>query len=114
MSNEKAKIRVPLNIIIDAIEMADDEWNQYLDMENMEVVSLPESPFLGKYDEDEQELADLIEEGWRTRFFGLPSRIDIHEYSIMERFIGSLPAGGMQNALENAIRGRGGFSQIQG
>ena len=60
--NTGIKPMVPLDIIIDAIEMADDEWNQYLDIEKMEVVSLPEYPFGGEYDEEDQELADLIDE----------------------------------------------------
>lgn len=97
--------KVPLNLIIDAIEMANDEWNQYLDIEKMEVVSLPEYPFAGEYDEDEKELSEQIEEEWNVRFFGLPSQYDIHEYSIIERFIRSLPEGRIQDALENAIRG---------
>ena len=50
---KQKKVVVPLNLICDAIEMADDEWKQYLDIEKMEVVSLPESPFAGEYDEDE-------------------------------------------------------------
>lgn len=106
-------IKIPLNIIVDAIETADDEWNQYLDIENMEVVSLPEYPFAGEYDEDEKELSELIEEEWNVRFFGLPSRFDIHEYNIMEQFIWSLPEGQMQDSLENAIRGKGAFRRFK-
>ena len=113
-ANDKLnKVVVPLNIVCNAIEIADDEWKQYLDIEKMEVVSLPEYPFAGKYDEDEQELADMIEEGWRTRFFGLPTKFDIHEYSIMERFIWSLPKGEMQDSLEYMIRGKGAFRRFK-
>ena len=111
--NKQIKITVPLNLVIDAIEMADDAWNQYLDIETMEVVSLPECPFIGEYDEDDQELADMIEEGWRTRFFKLPSKFDIHEYDIIEKFIWSLPEGKMQNTLKNSIKGRGAFRRFK-
>lgn len=104
---------VPLSIVIDAIESADDEWNQYLDIEEMEAVCLPAYPFAGEYDEEEEELARQIEEGWRTRFFGLPSKFDIHEYSIMERFIWSLPEGSVQDKLERAIQGRGAFRRFK-
>lgn len=109
----RENIKIPLELIVSAIEMADDEWNQYLDIEKMEVVSLPEEPFLGRYDEEDQELSELIEAEWQVRFFGLPSKYDIHEYSIMERFIWSLPEGQMQNSLENAIRGRGAFRRFK-
>ena len=84
--DQKRKVVVPLELICDAIDMANDEWQQYLDIEEMEVVSLPEYPFGGEYDAEDQELADLIEEGWLTRFFRLPSRFDIDEYHIMEEF----------------------------
>ena len=86
---------VSLHLIRDAIETASDEWIQYLDIETMEIVRLPEYPFAGEYDEEEQALADLIEEKWQIRFFRLPSKLDIHEYSIMEKFIWSLPEGKM-------------------
>lgn len=111
--DQKNKVTVPLELVVEAIESADDEWNQYLDIEEMEVVMLPENPFLGEYDEEDQELADMIEEGWNERFFRLPSKFDIHEYSIMEQFIWSLPEGRMQDSLENAIRGKGAFRRFK-
>ena len=104
---------VSLHLIRDAIETASDEWIQYLDIETMEIVRLPEYPFAGEYDEEEQALADLIEEKWQIRFFRLPSKLDIHEYSIMEKFIWSLPEGKMQDSLENAIRGKGAFRRFK-
>ncbi len=109
----KSNIRIPLKLIIDAIEMADDMWSQYLDIENMEVVSLPEDQFLGGLCEEDEELSELIEEEWNIRFFGLPSQSDINEYSIMEHFIWSLPGGQIQDTLENAIRGRGAFRRFK-
>lgn len=112
-NDRQSRVTVPLKLVYDAIEMADDAWKQYLDIEKMEIVSLPESPFMGEYDEEDQELADMIEEGWRTRFFSLPTRFDIHEYSIMERFVWNLPEGKMQDSLEHAIRGRGAFRRFK-
>lgn len=110
---KKSDIIIPLDIIADAIEMADNEWNQYLDIEKMEIVSLPEYPFAGEYDEEEKELSEQIEEEWNVRFFKLPSQYDIHEYSIMEQFIWSLPEGRMQDSLETAIQGRGAFRRFK-
>lgn len=110
---EKSSIKIPLKIVIDAVEMAEDEWNQYLDIETMEVVSLPSFPFADDLDEEDEELSELIEEEWNVRFFGLPSKFEIHEYSIMEQFIWSLPSGHIQDVLENAIRGRGAFRRFK-
>ena len=59
---KQSEVKIPLHILIDAIEMANDEWNQYLDIEEMQVVSLPEYPFAGEYDEEDQELSERIEE----------------------------------------------------
>ena len=111
--DQKRKVVVPLELICDAIDMANDEWQQYLDIEEMEVVSLPEYPFGGEYDAEDQELADVIEEGWLTRFFRLPSRFDIDEYHIMEEFVWSLPEGRAQDTLEGAIRGKGAFRRFK-
>lgn len=55
----------------------------------------------------------MIEEGFNSRFFRLPSPYDIHEYSMMERFIGSLPDGAIRDRLENAIRRRGAFRRFK-
>ena len=109
----KEKITVPLKIIAAAVEEADENWNHYLDIEKMEVIMLPGEDNICGIEEEEQEMYDLIEEGWNTRFFGLPSKFDIHEYSIMERFIWSFPEGKMQDDLENAIRGRGAFRRFK-
>ena len=109
----KKKITVPIKIIANAVEEADDNWNHYLDIEKMEVIMLPGDDFFGDLDEEDQEMNELIEEGWNIRFFGLPSKYDIHEYSIMERFIWSLPEGQMQDNLGNAIRGRGAFRRFK-
>lgn len=111
--DKKSKIIVPLKLICDAIEMADDMWNQYLDIEEMEVVSVPAESYMGMLDEEDQELADRIEEGWRTRFFSLPSKFDIHEYSIMEDFVWQLPQGRVQDSLADAIRGKGAFRRFK-
>lgn len=113
INNMNQSACIPLNIIINAIEMANEEWNQYLDVENLEIVSLPEYPFAGEYEEEDQKLADLIEEGWQVRFFKLPDQYDIHVYSMMEEFVWSLPSGGLQETMENAIRGKGAFRRFK-
>ena len=111
--DKRNNVRVPLQVVIDAVESADNEWNQFLDIVTMEAVSVPESLFIDNFGDEYQELSDAIEEGFNSRFFRLPSPYDIHEYSIMERFIWSLPEGSIQDRLENAIRGRGAFRRFK-
>ena len=110
---KRNNVRVPLQVVIDAVESADNEWNQFLDIVTMEAVSVPESLFIDNFGGEYQELSGMIEEEFNSRFFRLPSPYDIHEYSIMERFIWSLPEGAIQDRLENAIRGRGAFRRFK-
>ena len=111
--DKRNNVRVPLQVVIDAVESADDEWNQFLDIATMEAVSVPESLFIDNFGDEYQKLSDMFDEGFNSRFFRLPSPYDIHEYSIMERFIWSLPEGAIQDRLENAIRGRGAFRRFK-
>ena len=105
---------VPLKLISDAIEMASDEWRQFLDIEEMEIVSIPDDPYLF-YDGKEafEELTDKIDAEYRSRYFRLPDQYDIHEHSIMERFVWELPEGEMQNYLDNAIHRKGAFRRFK-
>lgn len=109
MSNNT--IKVPLKLIIDAVEMASDEWKQYLDIEAMKIVSIPQFD-IGLY-EDYAALAEQIEAGYNKRYFGLPDKYDIHEYRIMERFIYSLPSGSIQDEFERTIQGGGAFRRFK-
>ncbi|MCR5653677.1 MAG: UPF0158 family protein, partial [Ruminococcus sp.] len=108
--NDKT-IKVPLKLIVDAVEMASNEWNQYLDIETMNIVSIPQFDD-GLY-EEYAELTEQIEGAYNKRYFELPDKYDIHEYRIMERFIYSLPSGSVQDDLERAIRGNSAFRRFK-
>ena len=110
---EKIKT-VPIKLIEDAIEMTMDEWNQYLDIEKMEIVSVPDDPYM-YYEGREayEELTELIDTEYRIRFFRLPDQYDIHEHSIMEHFVWELPAGEMRDHLDNAIHRKGAFRRFK-
>ena len=43
--DKRNNVRVPLQVVMDAVESADNEWKQFLDIETMEAVSVPESLF---------------------------------------------------------------------
>ena len=61
----------------------------------MSIVSLPQ--FDDGIGTDYELLSDRIEAGVNIRYFRLPSKFDIHEYSIMEKFINDLPYGSSSN-----------------
>ena len=75
----ETKIRVPLKKVIEGIEMATDEWSQYLDIETMEIESLPDGGYSGDWMEEFEELSEKIDNGRKTRYFALPDKFDIHE-----------------------------------
>lgn len=62
--------------------------------------------------ESYEELEELIESSG-NRFLRFPTKYDIHECSIMENFVYSLPAGAARQELANAICGRGAFRRFK-
>lgn len=110
---DETKPVVPLIKIIEAVEMADDNWKQYFDLELMETVSIAQDPGFIDDDEENERMLEQIEMGWKTRYFGLPDKYDIHEYNIMENFIRSLPESRIQKELADAIRGSGAFRRFK-
>jgi len=106
--------KVPLHLIFDAIESANDVYDQYLDTKEMNVIMLPNlnSDFAEIEDEDE-ELLERIENDEEHRYLALPSEFDIHEYAIMEDYINELDDNGLARRLAGAIRGRGAFRRFK-
>lgn len=102
-------MKINLNVVLDAIEAADDNYTYFLDMETGESVFLVDELITGL---DNEGLDDEIQENF-GRYLRLPTRFEIHEYNIMEQFIWSLPEGRQQNMLEGAIQGRGAFRRFK-
>lgn len=101
-------MKIKLQQVIDAIEMVDDNWTGFYDSQTGETVWLGDRDF----DDDYEETEELIETT-ENRFYRLPTKFDIHEYSIMEDFVDDFPAGSIRNELMNAIRGRGAFRRFK-
>lgn len=100
---------VPLERIIEAVEMADDNSLLFLDIETLDTVFIGDEIIDG---ENYEEIEALIENN-RDRFLKLPTKYDIHEYSIMEDFIYSLESGEANNQLAGAIKGKGAFRRFK-
>ena len=68
-----------------------------------------EEPFEEDFDDEEEfdELSDMIDEGFGTRFFKLPDETDINKYNIMQEFIEILPDEEMRLYLDDEIHQRG-------
>ena len=76
-------MKVNLNVILEAIEMADDNYTYFLDLETGESVFLVDELVTGL---DNKGLDHEIEENL-GRYLRLPTKFEIHEYQIMEEFI---------------------------
>ena len=74
-------MKVNLNVILDAIEMADDNYTYFLDLETGESVFLVDELVTGL---DNKGLDHEIEENL-GRYLRLPTKFEIHEYHIMGR-----------------------------
>ena len=102
-------MKVKLEVVIDAIEMADDNYTYFLDLETGESVFLVDELLTGL---DNEGLDEEIEENYETRYLRLPTKYEINEYHIMEEFIWTLEDEKV-NKLEGAIQGRGAFRRFK-
>ncbi len=99
------KKTVYLEDLADAFEMATDEWDQYLDMETGEIVSLPDPDNAWvDWEEEDEELAEEIE--LSDHYVRLPDQRELHEYQIMEDFAYGVQYEGVRQKLLYALHGR--------
>lgn len=90
--------------IADALEAVMDEWEQYLNIETGEIVSMPSADDnLDREDEDVL-LAEEIE--YSGKYVRLPNQYDIHAYHIMENFAYAASDQNHQEKLIHALHGR--------
>ena len=107
---EVLAMKIHLEQVIDAIETADDAFTYFFDTQTGETVFLQDEIAIGERNE---ELENSIENAPSGRFLRFPTKFDIHEYSIMESFVESLPPGVARQELAYAIRGRGAFRRFK-
>jgi hypothetical protein len=115
-------VSVKLKDIVDEISFTLDEASSYLNTKTGDVVTVTEEELQAA--ENEEPLEDFPE--WQhdairiatdiletDDYLPLPTKFDIHEYSIMERFCRSVEDDDIGDDLCNAIRGRGAFGRFK-
>jgi len=107
----KTQAPVPLSLVHDAVEAANEFSEQFLDVRDMKVEMLFDDPMITG--DDDAELREQIDEEFNERYFRLPSQYDINEYEIMESFIEELEDNRTANELARAIQGRGAFRRFR-
>lgn len=112
---------VELDVIIEALEMADDSISSYLEVETGEVHSITEEEFdlakdpqtaiedLPNWQREAVTLARSIQKQEGKRYMALPDKFDVHEWAMMDRFSMTLRDAQMRNDFHGGIRGAGAF-----
>jgi len=112
---------VELDVIIEALEMADDSISSYLNVETGEVHSITEEEFdlaedpqtaiedLPNWQREAVTLARSIQKQDGKRYMALPDKFDVHEWAMMDRFSMTLRDAQMRNDFHSGIRGAGAF-----
>jgi hypothetical protein len=115
--------RVKLDDIIEGLESQSSEASSFLDNKTGQVVLITDEEIYAA--EDDEPIEDFPE--WQrdqvriakqiliniTDYIGLPSKFDIHEYSIMEKFCLSLNDDEMSDNLYSVIKGSGAFGRFK-
>jgi len=111
--------------IVDALEIPIDDVTSFLDLDTGQVETVSndllgeaedsesddEEPDLPEWEKDEWELAKRIVS--TDRFLKLPSKVDVHEWSIMEDFSLSVTSVRIRDELLDAIHGTGAFRHFK-
>ncbi|MBP1990998.1 UPF0158 family protein [Paenibacillus eucommiae] len=120
------KIKAKLQDIVDGMDMQIEEYNTYLSLKTGEVVSVYQHDLRTAEDSEEgatfEHLRDWQQENMKIavdvvedfdNYIELPTRFDINEYDMMENFCYSLKNQRHQDALLQAIQGKGAFRRFK-
>ncbi len=115
---------VRLNDIVDALEMQFEGSSSYLDRDTGQVETVS-ADLLHRAEEagetGEPDLPAWQREEWETakrivaseRFLELPTKFDVHEWTIMQDFSRSVAADTIREELLKAIQGAGAFRNFK-
>lgn len=114
---------VKLDDIIEGMECQSDESHSYLDKRTGTVVSISDEEIQAAEDNEpiedfpewQQDLIKIAKDilAETVDYIGLPSKFDIHEYSIMERFCLSIDDPEISDTLYSLIKGSGAFQRFK-
>ncbi|MBR2745133.1 MAG: hypothetical protein IKD99_00230 [Erysipelotrichaceae bacterium] len=104
---------VPLKLIVQGLEASSEPFRQYLDIEEMKIVSLPQNHPQDDSSPEELEMSEQIKQLYKKRYFPLPDPSEIDDYRIMRNFVYSLNEGDVKDELESALHGKGAFRRFK-
>ena len=113
---------VSLRDVIEEMELSSDEATAYINRKTGELITITNEMFTMAEDPDEaaeaaewqkEFLPKAREVAASEDFIPLPSKFDIHEWSIMERFARSITDAAVSDELDAAVHGRGAFRRFK-
>lgn len=113
---------VSLRAVVEEMDVLNEEWTAYLNRRTGELITVTDEDLRAVESEDQpadlpewqRELLPKIREVLESdEFLPLPSKDEIHEYSIVERFCEEVEDAGLREELLSAIRGRGAFRRFK-
>ena len=115
-------IVVSLQHVVDALDMQGDELHAYLNKVTGELITVTTEALSAieegeEWDDEPQWQQDVLEDARQVfasdDYLPLPSKFDIHEYSIMEEFCNSLEKPRLRDEMTSRIRGSGAFRRFK-
>jgi len=115
-------VTIKLSDIIDSMEFQLDESSAYLNRKTGEITTVMDDEFrAAEEDNFSSDFLGVEEEAVETArkildsddYISLPTKFDIHEYAIMERFCLSLSDEKLSDSMYRSIKGRGAFRRFK-
>jgi len=118
------QVPVKISAVVDAMELQTDESSAYLNRRTGAIVIISDEEFravergrsLEEYPEWQREnierAREILEDGEEV-YVRLPTRFEIHEWRIMDRFARWIEDERISEELRSAIRGRGAFRMFR-
>ncbi len=115
-------VTVSLSDVIEAMDLLSEEATAYINQKTGELITLTNEELALAEDPEEaaagpQWQKDILPKAREVLasedFVPLPSKFEIHEWSIMERFARSLTDAAASDELDAAIHGRGAFRRFK-
>jgi hypothetical protein len=97
---------VPLQSVVDEMDVVNEDGIAYINRRTGQLVTIT--------DHDQEESTGALRAEDSPDFIALPSKFDVHESSIMERFCEFISDFRLREQLSVAIRGGGAFRQFKG
>ncbi len=112
---------VSMDDVVDALEMAADEMSSYVNAATGQVITVSHEDLELAEEEPDPDLPDWQQEAVTEarqvldseEWLELPSKFDIDEWEMMDRFATSLSRESAREELRSAIRGSGAFRNFK-